>query len=154
MGHKRSRRLPHQNADDLRPEDSRSWRQASGLESHATPPHRDRRSTVAAESNELDSTLAVTWDGRLIFHFKNRASRLQVHDLGLCVFRAQPRREFHTPVSPPREHRRLNRELRRQRLSGDLESQCIRKRSESFRRIGRRTKKYIRKLDLVVVGPR
>ncbi|QDV87599.1 hypothetical protein TBK1r_66300 [Stieleria magnilauensis] len=37
-GHKRSRRRPHQDADDLRPEDSNSWRQPDASEPHATPP--------------------------------------------------------------------------------------------------------------------
>ena len=53
MGHKRSRRRAHQNADDLRPEDSRSWRQPHAPESHPTPPRRDRTSTVAAVSNSI-----------------------------------------------------------------------------------------------------
>ena len=53
MGHERSRRRAHQNADDLRPEDSRSWRQPCGLKSHATPAHRNRTSTVAAVSNSI-----------------------------------------------------------------------------------------------------
>ena len=51
MSHKRSRRLLHQNADDLRPEDSRSRRQPDAPKPHATPHHRDHTSTVAAESN-------------------------------------------------------------------------------------------------------
>ncbi len=53
MGHERSRRLPHQNADDLRPEDLRSWRQPHKPESHLTPTYRDRTSTAEAESNSI-----------------------------------------------------------------------------------------------------
>ncbi|QDV42159.1 hypothetical protein Enr13x_20020 [Stieleria neptunia] len=50
-GHTRSRRLSHPNADDLRPVDSRSWRQPHGYESHATTARRDRTSTAQAAGN-------------------------------------------------------------------------------------------------------
>jgi hypothetical protein len=52
-GHKRSRRRLHQDADDLRPVDSRSWRQPSGLEFNTTPPHRDHTSTLDAVNNSF-----------------------------------------------------------------------------------------------------
>ena len=48
MGHKRSRRRAHQNADDLRPKDSRNWRQPDTLESHPSPPHRAPDIAVSA----------------------------------------------------------------------------------------------------------
>ncbi len=40
-------------ADDLRPKDSRSWRQPDSPESHATPTYHHRRPTVEAESNSI-----------------------------------------------------------------------------------------------------
>ncbi|QDV87421.1 hypothetical protein TBK1r_64510 [Stieleria magnilauensis] len=51
MDHERSRRLLHQNADDLRQVDSNSWRQPCGLKSRATPTLRDHTSTIAVVSN-------------------------------------------------------------------------------------------------------
>ena len=51
MGHKRSRRRPHRNADDGCPVDSRSWRQPDAPKSRICPTHRHRTSTVEADSN-------------------------------------------------------------------------------------------------------
>ncbi|QDV46842.1 hypothetical protein Enr13x_67510 [Stieleria neptunia] len=53
VGHRRSGRLSHQKADDLRPEDSRIWRQPTGRSPTLASAHRNRTSTAAAESNSI-----------------------------------------------------------------------------------------------------
>ncbi|QDV41244.1 hypothetical protein Enr13x_10820 [Stieleria neptunia] len=61
MGHKRSRRLSHPNADDLRPVDLRIWRQPTVASPTLASVHRDRTSTIESENNSqkvqrLDAT--------------------------------------------------------------------------------------------------
>ncbi|QDV47267.1 hypothetical protein Enr13x_71760 [Stieleria neptunia] len=53
MGHKRSRRLSHQNADDRRPKDWRSWRQPTVVSPTLASAHRDHTSTAEAVGNSI-----------------------------------------------------------------------------------------------------
>ncbi len=86
MGHERSRRLLHQNADDLRPEDSRSWRQPFSPEYHATRSHRDRTSTIAAVSNSIKFNV-TRHRGRTVEHplVKSRKPSFGARDGSLLI---------------------------------------------------------------------